>query len=193
MKQNPVTSTTLYLITPDFEGNEKAYLDRLKRVLEYGIRLIQFRSKNLPNEHYLLLAQQVIRLCQPYEATIVLNADQDTYQQTQASGLHLTSKQLMACQSRPISTEQVLSVACHNEEQLRQAEAIQADFAVLCPVLKTPSSPQGIPMGWQRFKVLAESTSVPVFALGGLGPTDLAMATEHGAVGVAAKRALWNV
>ena len=46
-------------------------------------------------------------------------------------------------------------------------------------------------MGWERFEALVRERTLPVFALGGLGPQELAEARQRGAQGIAAIRSLW--
>ena len=46
-------------------------------------------------------------------------------------------------------------------------------------------------MGWDGFSRLREHSSLPIYALGGLQPADLAAARNHGAQGIAAIRGLW--
>ena len=65
------------------------------------------------------------------------------------------------------------------------------DFAVLGPVAKTPSHAEQPPMGWKRFAELRECVSFPIYALGGMHPSDHETARRHGAQGIAGIRGLW--
>ena len=47
------------------------------------------------------------------------------------------------------------------------------------------------PLGFEGFAAAAAGTRVPVFALGGLRPGDLATALAHGAHGIAMRRYAW--
>jgi len=58
-------------------------------------------------------------------------------------------------------------------------------------VKTTTSHAQAEPMGWERFRALAEMLDVPVFALGGLRAPDLQTAQQNGAQGIAAISAFW--
>jgi 8-oxo-dGTP diphosphatase len=40
-------------------------------------------------------------------------------------------------------------------------------------------------LGWEQFAQYAKSSDLPVFALGGLSPTDLSIAQQYGAYGIA--------
>jgi 8-oxo-dGTP diphosphatase len=48
-------------------------------------------------------------------------------------------------------------------------------------------------MGWDKFTELAQGYSLPVFALGGMHPSDLAAARSAGAHGIAMVRGAWDV
>jgi 8-oxo-dGTP diphosphatase len=47
-------------------------------------------------------------------------------------------------------------------------------------------------LGWDRFARLVEDYPLPVFALGGIRPDDLAVAWSRGAHGIAMMRGAWQ-
>ncbi len=104
----------------------------------------------------------------------------------------MPSERYFDLNKRPVHPNYLLSVSCHNREQLISAANIGADLAVLCPVFATPSSPKGIPLGREKFSELAKFAKLPVYALGGLSAKDCQIAYDHGACGIAAIRALWG-
>src|SRR5258708_36677989 len=81
---------------------------------------------------------------------------------------------------------------CHSSEELRLAEALGVDFAVLGPVRATPSHPHAVPLEWERFSEIAKGAAVPVYALGGIVPHDLEHALSCGAHGIAMVRGAWE-
>jgi 8-oxo-dGTP diphosphatase len=82
-------------------------------------------------------------------------------------------------------------VSCHDAAELAHARRIGADFATLSPLAATPSHADAAPLGWTGFRELANASPLPVYALGGVGPADIACAHAHGAQGIAAIRGLW--
>lgn len=109
------------------------------------------------------------------------------------AGVHLSWRQACRLAGRPVTKEHWFGVSCHDDQQLAHAAAIGADYATLGPVLPTPSHPQAPGMGWQRFSRLAGSAALPVYALGGVGPGDLARARSAGGQGVAGISWWWPV
>jgi 8-oxo-dGTP diphosphatase len=65
------------------------------------------------------------------------------------------------------------------------------DYALLSPVKATATHPQAQALGWSDFAALIDPIPLPVYALGGLTPTDLTDAIGHGAQGIAAIGGLW--
>ena len=184
----------LYLITPDFVEDKSTYLASLKKSIEhFSPQRVQFRSKNLERKQYIEMAKSVSKLCKETGADIIINADVEVFNelQSEVDGLHLTSAEMTDIRERPIQTGKLLSGACHNIEQVKIASGIGCDFAVLCPIFKTPSSPKGIPIGWSSFSKIVSSTTTPIYALGGIGSEDYDTAIANGAFGIAAKRGLW--
>lgn len=182
-----------YLVTPDFDGDYDSYSKNLKGSLENGIRLVQLRSKNLSTDEYLALAKRILPIIRAYDAKVVLNGKSELLTFLDADGIHMPSSEYQKLTGRPIGKKYLLSVACHNKEQVNQAIKIKADFAVLCPIFSTPSSPKGVPIGWENFSKMLEDVSFPIYALGGLTVNDYNTAINHGAHGLAAKRALWGL
>ncbi len=84
----------------------------------------------------------------------------------------------------------LLGMSTHTEDDLVLARKLRADFAVLGHVLSTPSHAQEGPMGWARFKALAEHAGLPVFAIGGQTPLTFQTAQRNGAHGIAGIRNL---
>ena len=62
-----------YLITPDYCGNEKKYLSIFKKSLEHGIKLVQFRSKNLSLDEYSEIAKIMVKIAHSYKAKFIIN------------------------------------------------------------------------------------------------------------------------
>ena len=84
-----------------------------------------------------------------------------------------------------------MAASCHTARDLLQAQQLGLDFAVVGSVLATASHPRATPLGWEGFASLREATALPLYAIGGLTPNEIATARQHGAQGIAAIRALW--
>ncbi|PKV13057.1 Nudix family hydrolase [Xanthomonas prunicola] len=178
-----------YLITPEPEDDVR-WLEGLQRALQNGITRIQLRARHLAPARWQALLQQVMRLRGRARAQLLLNRD-IALASALGIGVHLGSEQLAGLQERPLPAEQPVAASCHGLDDLRHAQRIGCDFAVLGPVQATASHPGATPIGWDGFETLREQVSLPLYALGGMQVEDVREARSHGAQGIAAIRSLW--
>jgi len=186
-----------YLVTPEPSDDLDAFVTQVERALADGIKRVQLRSRALPVESLATLAQALAARCKAQGAELLLNSGGDGGIDAALKivselriGVHLTSADLLRLSARPLDGKLPVAASCHDLEQLRRAESIGADFAVLGPVAGTASHPQVEPLGFDGFAKLREETVLPIYALGGMTPEHLAQARAHGAQGIAAIRGL---
>jgi 8-oxo-dGTP diphosphatase len=177
-----------YAITRIADMGEAAFFPRLEARLKDGLGLVQLREKNLSREALKALAVRVLALARAEGARVLVNSDIELAREIGADGVHLTSAQLGG--ERPDLPW--CGASCHSAEELRRAEAIGADFAVLGPVRATPSHPGSVPLGWERFREIVAGAAIPVYALGGMRARDLEEAKSRGAHGLAMVRGAWE-
>ena len=180
--------------SPGVGGVAPTYLAGIQRALASGIRRLHLRLPD-PSEAFLpayreSLLRQAVELAHAAGAQPFISGDIDLARAIGA-GVHLRSGQLAQLRERPLPPSQPLAASCHDEDELRHALRLGCDFAVLGPVMPTPSHPGDQGLGWTRFAALRETVSLPIYAIGGLTPDDIPKARRHGAQGIAAIRALW--
>lgn len=180
----------IYAITNLSEMGKGPFLKALAQALDQGLQLLQIREKQLTQDELAAFTHEVLTLCVPYQAKVMLNGDVDLALQWGVHGVHLTSHALMQLQQKP--SWMLVAAACHDTQQLAQAAQLGLDFVVLSPVLATPSHPDAKLLGWDVFKTLIENYSVPTYALGGMRPQYLSMALSCGARGIAMQRGIWR-
>jgi 8-oxo-dGTP diphosphatase len=178
-----------YAITQAGELGVEPFLSRLEARLRGGLKLVQVREKTLGRENA-QFARRVVALARAHGAKVLINTNAALAREVGADGVHLTSVQLRGAARRPGFVW--CGASCHSGEELRLAEAIGVDFAVLGPVRATPSHPDAVPLGWGRFREIARDAAVPVYALGGIVPRDAEEALSCGAHGIAMVRGAWN-
>jgi len=177
--------TTMAITCAEIEGVE-GQLQRLQAALAAGLRLIQLRDKGLPPAERRRFAEAVARLAHEAGALLVVNDDADLARRIGADGLHLSSSALAACAIRPDFAW--VGASCHDAGEIARAGELQLDYALLGPVLPTPSHPENPGLGWEEFSRRSAGNTLPLFALGGLRPDMLATAQAAGAHGIALMR-----
>lgn len=208
-----------YLVTPTPGEDDAPWLAALDAALAGGVQRVQLRAPGIEARRWRNLAAAAVARCRAAKAQVLVNCDAALAAELGA-GLHLTSAQLREragslapadldgladaaalqpagaaalgrYEARPVSAGQLLAASCHDADELRKAQALGCDFAVLGPVHATASHPGKPGIGWCAFAALREQASLPIYAIGGLAPDDHDAARRHGAQGIAAIRGLW--
>lgn len=156
-----------------------------------GPRLAIFRAPALDAPAYLRLAARLCDIARDAHVALLLHDHPDAVARLGAAGAQLSQRAARGLRARPVSAARWLGVSCHDAAELRRAAALGADFCLLGAVRRTPTHPGRAPLGWRAFAQLARRAPLPVFALGGAGPNDLAWCRALGAHGVAGVRGFW--
>ena len=179
---------SLYAISNINELGEAKFINRLKGKLTGGLKMLQLREKNISRATLREMALKIQPMLCQYDARLIINGDIELAQELKV-GVQLTAGQLGDLDVRPAVC--LCAASCHNVEELRRAEGLGCDFALLSPVLPTMSHPGEPTLGWKGFSDIAGGTSMQVYALGGLTLDDMQNAWKHGAHGIALLRQAW--
>jgi 8-oxo-dGTP diphosphatase len=108
-----------------------------------------------------------------------------------ADGVHLPARVLRKHSQRPLSRDHLVAASCNDESDLARAGRLALDFVTIGPVRSETqrSEPDSPAVSWRGFEGLCRLSPLPVYALGDLGPADLARVRERGGFGVASDRA----
>ncbi len=177
--------TTMAITMAESEGVERQ-LERLEEALSAGLRLIQVRDKGWPPAQRLWFAETVVRLAHNHGALVVINDDEEIARRTGADGVHLSAARLATCTRRPDFAW--VGASCHDTAEIARAGELAFDYALLGPVLPTPTHPESSGIGWTEFERLLAGNTLPVLALGGMRMEMLTTAQGHGAHGIALMR-----
>ncbi len=167
------------------ETGSEAWIQRLAERALGEKMLVQIREKGMERMKLQHLLSRALTRAEPFGSTLVVNSDCGRF--PQCRGVHLTSRALVAATVRPEGA--LVGASCHDEAELRQAEALGLDYVVVGPVDATASHPNAQPLGWDRFEALIRGLPMPAYAIGGLAREDLPEARRRGAHGVALMRA----
>ncbi len=181
---------SLYLVS-DVDGlGEALFEERLMQTARHEPILLQLREP-WAAPRLREYAGHLRRLLAPHGGRCVVNGDPQEALGC-ADGVHLSAARLARLSMRPAPADGLVGASCHDMRELRQAELLGCDFAVLSPVKATATHPGAAPLGWTRFRDWVSEVSLPVYALGGMTRADLGVAWAHLAQGVAVRSAIFG-
>ncbi len=182
----------LYLVTPEPGDDWPLFLSGLRQAIQvHSLSLIRFRATSLAPAVYLQCAEDIVSLGHRHATRVLIDGAPEWVDRLGADGLHLNSRSLNTLSERPLSSQHLLGVSCHDYNEIERANQLGADFALISPVKATQSHFGVSGLGWTAFEGLCDRARMPVYALGGMKPQDVPRAQSCGGQGIAAIRSLW--
>ncbi|MEO8137224.1 MAG: thiamine phosphate synthase [Betaproteobacteria bacterium] len=118
---------------------------------------------------------------------ILVNDRADVAIASGAAGVHLRDHAISPRLIRRIAPPGfIVTVACHDADAVRRAEAEGADYALLAPIFAPLSTPlERPPLGLAALRQIVSQVKIPVIALGGITAENTPLCIEAGAAGIA--------
>lgn len=160
----------------------------LARLLPLGVRLVQLRVKDQPQDIVRAEIEAAVALCNDYRCELVINDYWREAIDVGAGFVHLGQEDLANADLRAIRQANLkIGVSTHNLEELDRALAAEADYVALGPIYATtlkamPWAPQGLP----RLAEWRALVACPLVAIGGITAARAPMVLAAGADSVAA-------
>jgi thiamine-phosphate pyrophosphorylase len=184
----------LYLVTDRGQTCGRDLLAVIEQALLGGVRAIQLREKDLGGKALFSLAEKTKTLCARHGASLFINDRIDVALAVDADGVQLGSGSLPVDAARKLmGDKRVIGASTHSMKEALAAEEAGADFILFGPVYFTLSkTAYGNPQGLERLQEAVEKISLPVYAIGGIKPENVAAIKKTGARGIAAISAVMS-
>jgi len=160
-----------------------------------GVTAVQVREKRAPARLFLDTVLAVAAATPPH-VPVIVNDRVDVYLAARASGaavagVHLGQSDLPASVARRlVGQEAVLGVSTSTADEVRAA-APHADYLGAGPLRATSTKPDAAhPLGLRAIGELVAASTLPIVAIGGIGPADAAALRAAGAAGIAVVSAI---
>lgn len=122
--------------------------------------------------------KRLARICRRRRLVLLVSADPQLAQALGADGVHWPEARLRGV--RPRNPRLIETASAHSRAAIAHAFRLGVDAAILSPVFASGSSLAGKPMEALRFRRLATTAPLPVYALGGVSADNAARAVAHG-------------
>jgi len=158
-----------------------------RELREAGVRFLQYRDKEAPDEVLLERAAMLRRIFPPSDSCLILNDRVSLLLSSGYDGLHVGQEDLPPAAARALVGPDVLiGVSTHGEPQLLSAGNGPADYVAIGPVFATISKAVPDPVvGLEGVRVARALTTKPLVAIGGISRSNCAAVLAAGADSVA--------
>jgi thiamine-phosphate pyrophosphorylase len=163
----------------------------IERAVAGGVDIVQLREKSLSDRELLARARSVRSWTRKAGALFIVNDRPDIARLAEADGVHLGQDDLTVKDARKIiGADALIGMSTHNLEQVRQAVLDGADYLGIGPVFPSNTKTFEHFPGLEFISQAAAETSLPSFALGGIGPANIEKVVKAGARRVAVGAAI---
>ena len=172
------------------EGDFLAQIERVA-AMEMADWII-VREKDLRSEEYRTLFAKVARIAHKGGKKCLAHGRIALGRMSElgADGLHLpldALREWRAASGRRSAPQagavQLVGASAHSAAELAESAALGADYATLSPIFATDCKPGAAPLGTAALAAACKESTIPIFALGGIGMDKLDACIEAGAAG----------
>lgn len=159
----------------------------LKRLMQAGARLFQYRNKTAPGRELLQAAQALNVTARQEGASFLVNDRPDIARLAGASGVHVGQDDLDPGAARSlVGANAMVGISTHNLQQFRSAADTDADYVAIGPIFATRTKANLDPVvGLELIREARRLTNKPIVAIGGITLERAADAIRAGADSVA--------
>lgn len=147
-----------------------------------GPAAVILREKDLSPADYQELAREVLALAGD-RVPVILHSHPEAALALGCRRLHLPLPLLRGLREDQRAAFSVLGASCHSVEDAREAEALGCTYITAGHVFATGCKPGLPPRGLSFLRKATAAVSIPVWAIGGIGPDNLPQVLDAGAAG----------
>lgn len=162
------------------------YLSQLRKVISLKPNSLILREKDLTDDEYEKLALTVIDICKEAKVPFILHQRIDVARRINCKNIQLSVSQLADLKSY-IDEFTLISVSCHSLEDVQYAISMGANQIVLGTIFETDCKKGLKGKGLEFVKEICDycknNGDVPVYAIGGINPSNIELVINSGARG----------
>lgn len=182
----PRSAMLLYAITGGTHPGEGTLAGEVRRALEGGVTLLQYREKGLEGAAKVREAKEVLKVCREFGVPLIINDDPELAVAIGADGVHVGQKDMDAEEARRIiGPDRILGVSARTVEQAKEAERAGADYLGSGAVFHTGTKGDAKSLDHAVLREICETVSIPVVAIGGISAENAAELAGTGIAGIA--------
>ncbi len=159
------------------------FLDRIEEIARLKPKAMILREKDLSEEQYKVLAENVLEICHRYDTKCILHSFVNVSRALHCKAIHLPTSGLLSLSEEERKYFTTLGASCHSMEEAVKAEELGCSYIIAGHIFDTDCK-RGLPgRGLEFLKNICNSVIIPVYAIGGITAAHLPDVFTAGAKG----------
>lgn len=183
-RSNPLPQG-IYGITAEKFSCGRSNLEVVRRMIDGGIKIIQYREKRPYKSHRTMLEEclQIRALTREHGVRLIVNDYADIALLCHADGVHIGQDDLpVAAVRRLVGADKIIGLSTHTPQQAREAVALGADYIGVGPIFSTRTKDDVCdPVGLGYLEYVVQNLSIPFVAIGGIKTGNIGEVIRRGA------------
>lgn len=184
-------SSTIVITNRKFCLNDHCFIEQIKRISSLSPKAIILREKDLSDNEYLILAEQVMNICSNSNVDFFVHGRTHLLKELNCHNIHFPGSILYDASFSAndpgnshitIAANQV-SISCHSLADIERAEILGAAFVTLGNIFETGCKLGLAGKGLDFLTEACKHSNLPIYAIGGISPSNLPLILSTGAAG----------
>ncbi len=178
----------LYVITDEIAATGRSHVHIAQKCAKHGADVLQLRDKKISPEELTNNAKEILEATKGSDMRLIVCDDLDAAIDSGAAGLHIYESGVSVKEAKAKGPDGfIVGVSVKDADAASKAEADGADYVIWGPLFPSYLEDLGELQELDDLKMLKESVTIPVVAIGGIKLFNVAETLKAGADGVAVK------
>ncbi|MGG7097257.1 thiamine phosphate synthase [Clostridium sardiniense] len=181
----------VYLVT-DYRIPFEELLEKTEEALKAGVKLIQYRDKDISTKLMCDRAEKLCNLCKSYNAIFLVNDRVDVAMAIDADGVHVGQDDMDCSLARNLLGEdKIIGVSTKTLEESKKALEDGADY-LGCGAIYSTSTKDTSVLSISDLKEIKDNINLPIYGIGGINTENITDELKGLLYGVAVITAILN-
>lgn len=159
------------------------FYEQIGRIAASPAAAVILREKDLPLLEYERLAARVLEICRRAGKRCILHTHLQAAERLRCDAVHLPLPVLRSQSAEKLERFSIVGASVHSAAEAVEAETMGATYLTAGHVFDTGCKPDLPGRGMHFLREVCKAVSIPVYAIGGITPSNLPLALEAGAAG----------
>ena len=171
----------LYLLTDSVLTPANTIFDQVKRALENGVSIVQYRDKFLADGEAEEICLRLKELCHAYNALFIVNDRIHLAKKIDADGVHIGKEDAAFEEARAVlGRDKIIGVTCYGDlQRALKYEALGADYVAFGAFFSSSTKPNAPLISHALLKEAKEILKLPICAIGGINAQNIALLAQY--------------